>query len=266
MKVGNLTSLILIVFAISWLGVAPSLLKAYGINTPAIIKHLDILMTLGPILGATIFIYYHEGIFGLKKLFRRLLYCKSNALVISVTLISPILFSFIASFVGLKLSNSEWPSSFDIFSIASNGLMIFAVYLIINTEEIVWRGIVFDKLFDRFGFVKSCLIIAPIWWLFHIPLFMYPEGHPAGYGLSEFSFMVIGQTFILGWIYIKSARSLLYVHIHHQLINGFGQAFPIFPIFIGGNLIPLWILCMLMLILAIGLVLQYYMSKKALRI
>ncbi|RMZ50729.1 hypothetical protein EB822_06915 [Flavobacteriaceae bacterium PRS1] len=115
----------------------------------------------------------------------------------------------------------------------------------------VWRGVVFDQLVNKHGFLKSCIILAPIWWLFHIPLFLFPGGHQAGYGLMEFTFIVIAQTFVLGWIYVNSKRSLFYVHIHHQLINGFGQAFPIFPIFIAGNFMPLWMFCILMLLMAL---------------
>ena len=67
---------------------------------------------------------------------------------------------------------------------------------------------VFDQLVNKHGFLKSCIILAPIWWLFHIPLFLFLGGHQAGYGLMEFTFIVIAQTFVLGWIYVNSKRSL----------------------------------------------------------
>jgi membrane protease YdiL (CAAX protease family) len=254
MKSLNLPWLIATVFFISWLGVTPGLLIAHGVEIPAALAYLEILMTLGPISGAIIFIYAAHGKRGLKDLFRRLLIFKARPLLIMVAIAGPILVSFLAAFVGLRISGAAWPEGLVAVTILTNGLMIFAAYLIINTEEIVWRGVVFDRFLQKQGFVKSCLMIIPIWWLFHIPLFLYPGGHQAGYGIPEFTLIVIAQTFILGWIYVNSNFSLFYVHVHHQLINGFGQAFPIFPVFIGGILFPVRILCLLLLVLAGGLV------------
>jgi len=262
MKQINLTKLVITVFIISWIGVLPSLLIAYQFEIPDALKRLDLLMTLGPILGATIFIYKAQGKQGLKQLFKRLLYVKAKPIVIIIALLSPIIYSYLAAKIGFAFLGNSWPPTFDAITILTNGVIIFLMYLIINTEEIVWRGVVFDKLLKTNSFIKSCLIIAPIWWLFHIPLFLYPEGHQAGYGIFEFSLIVIAQTFILGWIYAQSNRSLFYVHMHHQLVNGFGQAFPIFPVFIGGKLIPLWVFCILMLVLALVLVITKTMQRK----
>ncbi|MBT8253147.1 MAG: CPBP family intramembrane metalloprotease [Bacteroidia bacterium] len=244
----NLKNLLITVFIISWLGVLPNLLIAYGVEIPDAFGNLEILMTLGPIIGAIIFIYKASGMKGLKAFFLRLFRFKAALYVILFAILFPILVSFLSSWIGLEISDTKWPEAYTLSNIISNGLIIFLMYLIINTEELVWRGIVFDKFLDKYGFLKSCLYLIPIWWLFHIPLFLFPDGHQAGYGLIEFTCIVIAQTFILGWIYIKTNKSLFYVHVHHQLINGFGQAFPIFPVFIMGNKYPIWVLCALLLV------------------
>ncbi len=248
MKSINLKGLLITVFAISWIGVLPQLLFAYEIKIPKFLGSLDILMTLGPILGAIIFILKAQGKTGLKSFFSRLFRIKASLFVILFAIFFPIIMSLFSSFLGLKFSNTNWPEAFTLGNIMSNGLIIFLMYLVINTEELVWRGIVFDRFLEKYEFVKSCLLLIPIWWLFHMPLFLLPDGHQAGYGLIEFTCIVIAQTFILGWIYLKTNKSLFYVHIHHQLINGFGQAFPIFPVFIMGNKYPIWVLCILLLI------------------
>lgn len=201
-------------------------------------------------------VYYYQGTSGLKKLFRRLLILKADRVPILLALLSPVLFSFLAAYLGHNFSDAPWPPAYDSLSILSNGLIIMLLYLIVNTEEIAWRGVVFDKLLDTYGFLKACLILAPIWWLFHLPLFLFPGGHPAGYGLDIFTLIVLGQTFTLGWIYVRTKRSLVYVHLHHQLINGFAEAFPIFPVYVGGNMLPVWLLSGLLLFFAILLILS----------
>lgn len=248
MKDMNLKSLLLLVFAISWLGVLPQLLIAHGISIPRFLGNFEILMTLGPIVAAILFIYKADGKNGLKSFFSRLFRIKAPLYVIIFAIFFPILLSLSSSFLGLNLTDTTWPETYTSDFIISNALTIFFMYLILNTEELVWRGIVFDRFLDKYGYVKACLFLIPIWWLFHTPLFLFPDGHQAGYGLVEFSALVIALTFILGWIYVKTRRSLFYVHIHHQLMNGFGQAFPIFPVFILGNRYPIWMFCVLLLI------------------
>ncbi|MBT8235301.1 MAG: CPBP family intramembrane metalloprotease [Bacteroidia bacterium] len=256
MKKLNLWHLIITVFILSWTGILPSLLRAYEIPIPKGLENLEILMTIGPLLGAVIYIFKMNGKQGLKAFFSRLLGFKAPLGVLLVTFLLPFLISFVGSWMGLSLSESAWPDSFTPITIMTNGLVIFLMYLVLNTEELVWRGLVFDQFLDKYGYFKSCLLLIPIWWLFHIPLFLFPEGHPAGYGLGIFTCIVIAQTFILGWIYVKSNRSLFYVHMHHQLINGFGQAFPIFPVFVSGNMLPVWVFSLLLLLTAGFLIFQ----------
>ncbi|NND78999.1 MAG: CPBP family intramembrane metalloprotease [Maribacter sp.] len=257
MKTINLTLLIVVVFCISWLGVLPSLLLAHGIEISPGFEKFEILMTLGPLIGALLFIGKIHGKAGIRNFFKRLLWFRAKPLVIAIIILLPILISLLSSVIGLSLSKTAWSDAFNPTSILTNGLMIFLMYLIINTEELVWRGIVFDRLLKKFNYIQACIILIPIWWLFHLPLFLYPGGHQAGYGLIEFTCIVFALTFILGWIYIKTSKSLFYVHIHHQLFNGFGQAFPIFPIFINGDKMPVWTFCVLLLITAGILIVNY---------
>lgn len=248
--------MVVTVFIISWIGILPSLLISYGVAIPKGLQALQILMTLGPLLGAVIFIYRANGKQGLKDFFRRLFFFKAKPVVLLVAIIAPILVSFLAPTLGFQLLGEALPERFTPSFILSEGLMVFVMYLIFNTEELAWRGLVFDQLFSKLGFFKACLILAPIWWFFHMPMFLRNGGHEAGYGLIEFTFIVLAQTFTLGWIYIRSNRSLLYVHMNHQLMNGFGQAFPIFPVFIGGFMMPVWMFCGFLVIVAIPLVID----------
>lgn len=256
MKRFNLAKLIILVFAISWLGVLPDLLSAHGVQIPAFLTHFSILMTLGPLLVAVGYILLTQGRRALWNFFGRLLQIRTGGLVIFVAIVLPIVISGLSSWSGLMISGTEWPNRYSGVKILTDGISITLMYLLINTEELVWRGIVFDRLIRRNGFINSCLILAPIWWLFHIPLFLFPGGHQAGYGIGEFTFIVIAETVLLGWIYVKSNSSLFYVHAHHQLMNGFGQAFPIFPVFIAGNRWPIWMFCILLVICAVIIV--YY--------
>lgn len=256
MKKIKLLPLIITIFLVSWLGVLPSLLIAHGVKLPTFLKHFHILMTLGTLLVSAIFVWAVQGRAGLKALFSRLLRIKTSPWVFFIAIGLPIIIWLSGTWLGLMLSNTVWPARFTFDYVLMQGVINFVMYLVVNTEEIAWRGVVFDQLLQNNTYIGACLILAPIWWLFHIPLFMYPGGHPAGYGLIEFTLVVVAQTFILGWLYIKTKRSVLYVHLNHQLNNGFAEALPVFPVFIGGNLLPFRITIGLSVLLAVVLVIS----------
>jgi len=261
MKNVNIKGLIIIAFLISWIGITPSILISYGFNIPNYLKPLELLMTFGTLIAALIYTYKANGKKGMKDLLSKFLKFKAPVIVIFVAFLFPILASFLGSYLGFSLANLSWPERYTSAFIMQEALRIFIMYLILNTEEIAWRGVVFDKLLSKYGFIKSCLILLPIWWLFHIPYFLHAGGHPAGYGIGIFTLMVFAQTFILGWIYKSSNGSLFYSHISHQLTNAFAEAFPLFPVFIGGTLIPLFIFCIILILMA-SLVVLYYLKKQ----
>jgi len=253
MKQLNLVKLVVTVFVISWVGILPSLLKAHNFNIPNYLLFLKPLMYFGPLLVTLFFVYKSDKKTGIKNLFKKLLIVKVKPLLLLFILLSPFIISFFGAFLGFSFSEENWPEIFNLNSILSRFFSTFIIYLILNTEEYVWRAVVFEKLLEKFSFNKSCLILAPIWWLFHTPYFLFPNGHEANYGILEFTFMVIPLTVIIGWIYVKTNRSLFYAHIYHQLMNATGEAFPIFPVFIAGNLLPVRFFCFLLTLLALTL-------------
>lgn len=256
MKNIHIPKLLAFVFIVSWIGVVPGLLKAHEVSIPKWVNVLSIFMVLGPLFGAILFIYTSSGKTGLKQFFGRLFRFKTSPAVILIAVALPIVLSFAGSYLGLMIADMLWPADFTILNILQTAVITFLIYLVVNTEELVWRGIVFDQFYNKFGYIKACLLIIPIWGIFHLPLFLFPGGHLAGYGVLDFAFLVIPSTFVLGWIYINSNRSLFYVHIHHQLLNGVGQAFPLFPVFIGGLLAPVRVFCTIYCVVALALIIN----------
>ncbi len=262
MKKIHLPKLIAFVFIVSWIGIVPGLLKAHEIPIPNWVNFLSVFMVLGPLLGAVLFVYKSSGKAGLKQFFGRFLRFRTSLVVILIAIMTPVVLSFLGPYLGLKIAGVPWPEEFTTSSILRTAVITFLMYLVVNTEEFVWRGIVFDRFYDKFGYVKACLLLIPIWGIFHLPLFLFPGGHLAGYSVLDFAFLVIPSTFVLGWIYINSNRSLFYVHINHQLLNGVGQAFPLFPVFIGGLMAPVRVFCAIYSVVALALIIHQVWKGK----
>src|ERR671913_2289084 len=86
-------------------------------------------------------------------------------------------------------------------------------------EEIGWRGYVLPRLQSRMSALSAALLLAPIWALWHLPLWL--NGAPgrtpliyAGFVLSAFALSVI-----LTWVYNSTGGSLLLVVLLHATVN-----------------------------------------------
>ena len=86
-------------------------------------------------------------------------------------------------------------------------------------EEIGWRGYVLPRLQSRMSALSASLFLAPIWALWHLPLWL--QGKPfqtptlyAGFVVSAFALSVI-----LTWVYNSTGGSLLMVVLLHATVN-----------------------------------------------
>jgi membrane protease YdiL (CAAX protease family) len=93
-------------------------------------------------------------------------------------------------------------------------------------EEIGWRGFLIPRLVQRIGFTWACLLSGCIWASWHYPGLLFSDynaGTRPGFALACFSLMVIADSFVLGWLRLKSG-SLWPAAVLHASHNLFIQA------------------------------------------
>jgi membrane protease YdiL (CAAX protease family) len=100
------------------------------------------------------------------------------------------------------------------------GTLIGSVFAL--GEEIGWRGFLTPRLHARYGFVRSSLLTGAIWAVWHYPLLLgadYNAGTPWWYGLSCFTIMVIGVSFLFAWLRLASGSvwPAMLLHASHNL-------------------------------------------------
>ena len=94
-------------------------------------------------------------------------------------------------------------------------------------EELGWRGFLMPALRERYGFVVGCLITGAIWAVWHYPLlyafglFSGPHAHTR---IPFFTVMVLGLSFVFGWLRLKT-DSLWPCVLMHASHNAFLQTF-----------------------------------------
>jgi uncharacterized protein len=136
-------------------------------------------------------------------------------------------------------------------------LLIFLFFILIIgplPEEIGWRGYLLDRLQLRWSALTASLMIAAVWWLWHLPLFLLPGyfdafGH-APPGPLDFLYGILPAAILYTWVYNNSNRSVLAVILFHFLQNLSGE-------FLGISAEVRQIQLILMVVMAVGVVLWW---------
>jgi uncharacterized protein len=103
------------------------------------------------------------------------------------------------------------------------GLLIMLAFMVVPGsalgEEIGWRGYALPRLQTRMSALSASLILAPIWALWHLPLWL--TGGPGRTPLIYAGFVVsaFGLSVLLTWVYNSTGGSLLMVVLLHATVN-----------------------------------------------
>ncbi|MEG3191563.1 CPBP family intramembrane glutamic endopeptidase [Lysobacter sp. D1-1-M9] len=111
-----------------------------------------------------------------------------------------------------------------------NILATSAAYSVLNLvaatgEEFAWRGFLQGRLTDWFSVLPGILVLAGIWWAWHLPgLLMgynFPD-HPYIGAFVLFPLQMIGASLFLGWLTIR-AGSFWPAALAHGAVNSVQQ-------------------------------------------
>jgi membrane protease YdiL (CAAX protease family) len=95
-------------------------------------------------------------------------------------------------------------------------LPFFLVEILINGEEIGWRGYVLPRLQAKYNALVSTLILGVVWGFWHLPKFL---SHFDMVAFAWFMLHIMSFAIILTWLYNNTKGSLLMVAICHAVSN-----------------------------------------------
>jgi membrane protease YdiL (CAAX protease family) len=102
-------------------------------------------------------------------------------------------------------------------------------------EEAGWRYILQPELDKKYGFVLSALVVAPIWAVWHLPLFFIPGVSQYGTNFGLFAITVLGLTFALGAIH-KITKNVFLCVLFHSMMNAGSGTFITKPTLLGNSI------------------------------
>jgi uncharacterized protein len=86
-------------------------------------------------------------------------------------------------------------------------------------EEIGWRGYALPRLQSRMSALSASLLLAPIWGLWHLPLWLTGEPGRTPTLYAAFLVSAFALSVITTWVYNSTGGSLLMVVLLHATVN-----------------------------------------------
>ncbi len=212
--------------------------------------------TFSPLISAIIISNIIGGKKSVKALLKPLLIWKFNIVWYLFCLFSTVVLCFSA--IGIAFSLKVTQLTFNELSKIYLVIPIFFYVLFTSVigEETGWRGFALPLLQKQFGATISSIIIGLIWGFWHLPLFFIEGNFHQTLPFWIFLIQEIALSIVITWIYNNTKKSLLSVHIFHTASNITLGLLPILPMDTNGDMRPLYITVILLVILAICIVLS----------
>jgi membrane protease YdiL (CAAX protease family) len=246
-------AVIAIIFVVSWIGTIPQVMASWvGANAvPGYVKLLQFFI-LAPGVVALWAAWMNGGWAGFRQLLGRLVRWRAAWWIYAAVLlgtpaviVASVLISNALGFTALTLpAPAQALAAF---------APTFLVYLLLNTEELAWRGYVLPRMQSCWSPLVAALVLGAIWTLFHAPYFFMKGGHPGGFTPLLFVLSLLPFSVLLTRTFNATAGSVLLPHLLHQSINSWGESLPFLPRF-AHSLAPVTISVTILIVLSALLV------------
>ena len=158
----SLKGFFIIAFTLSWVGVIPMVGKSWVNESSPLwlsdlfttLAPLQFLMFFGTLIAAFFVIYKNYGKAGLKELGKGLIKLRAPFKVWVLILIGPALLSMNALLIANKIDPSIKMVMIDIRLLETFSQLLL-IQLILNTEEIAWRGYALPQLQSLYNPLKA---------------------------------------------------------------------------------------------------------------
>lgn len=192
---------------------------------------------LGPVVGLLVYLKFFADAAVRLDYLHRLIRIKGIATSVWVFAISvPFAVVLLSNFLNQLLFGTSI-SEFHLFRLDSDFIAAGILYPFLLIffgpipEEAGWRGVAFEELMQKFGYVKTQLLVAILWAVWHFPLFMITGSYQSGLGLYTpefwmFFINVLLNSFLTGWIYTTANRNIFLAIVFHYSVNLSGEMFP----------------------------------------
>lgn len=216
----------LIAFALSWPIMIIDMLGSQGVSDYRVPIPFLVIMGYGPTIAALIMTGLLEGKSGIRALLGQLLRWRVGVQWYLIAIFGMLGLFFLAYQLSIWIgypapTAPEMPMS-PLLAVP----VLFLVTLLINGEEVGWRGFALPRLQARYSALTASLILGLVWATFHLPLFWTLGSTQAEQPMAGFLLGILATSIIITWLYNNTGGSLLIVVLFHASINTWSQVIP----------------------------------------
>jgi membrane protease YdiL (CAAX protease family) len=202
---------------------------AFGISWLGFFTGATLLFPFGPSAAGVILVLLTYNPEDQREFWRRVIDFKriSTGWYLLIILISPALIA--ASIIVDRLLGGSLPEANLLGKIADQPLKLLPFVLTslvfgALSEELGWRGYALAHVPNKWGAIRSSLMIGIIWWAWHLPLFTAPGSAHEQRGWFTMMFWlflidVISLSILLTWVYLHNRASILAAILLHFFYN-----------------------------------------------
>jgi uncharacterized protein len=115
-------------------------------------------------------------------------------------------------------------TSTSFWGVISTFIIMVVVGVLVNTEEILWRGFALPRLQSRYGWLIACLLLAIPEILLHLPNFWDPDAtFYRSVGIVWFSAFSLAAVILYAWVFNHTKGSLVIVTLMHASQNAWAN-------------------------------------------
>ncbi|MEO6865137.1 MAG: type II CAAX endopeptidase family protein [Gemmatimonadaceae bacterium] len=245
-----LAAFVVVTYAWTWGVNLPAALATHGIGHAHISGGALTLAGFAPSIVALVLLAFASGRVAVRDIWLRLVHASAPPAWYALAVLGPIV-SVAASLLVLPAVGQPVPQLKPWYNVVLG--ILFLIPLTGLFEEIGWRGLLLDRLEQRMSPLRASALIAAIWGVWHIPMYLrlMPEGNRTPLLIVLFVISMFPLSVLFTWVYNRTERRLLPMIVLHAAIDAsVGYFFARLP---QGELRPFMCWCALLWVLA-GLV------------
>jgi membrane protease YdiL (CAAX protease family) len=214
-----LITFFVLAYALAWIIESPLVFFGDSVSDTQVLV-VQILSSNVPSVVAIMLTAIVLGGGALRKLLGRLMIWRVNPLWYLVVFLGPV--ALAGGVVGLNALIGGPALS---VGMSLLGVLFFFAFSIVPGsalgEEIGWRGYALPRLQTRMSALSAALILAPIWGMWHLPLWVagWLQGDRTPAQFAAFLVSAFALSVILTWMYNSTGGSLLLVVLLHATVN-----------------------------------------------
>ncbi len=220
-----LLAFFLLAFALAWPPLILDALTSQGVVAGRVPWLALVLVGYAPTIAAWVVTRVSEGRAGVRTLMRRLLVWRVGPAWFGAAVFGMAGLFYLANRLAVWSGEPAPAAAALPVSPLLAVPVLFLVNLIVNGEEIGWRGFALPRLQERFGALAASVILGLVWAGFHAPLFWTVGSSQHGQPVLGFVVGIVASSVIVTSLF-NGTGSLLVAVLFHASVNTWSRIVP----------------------------------------